>query len=243
MFENIFSNQTSFANQTLKWFGADDPETFEKNLADPNLRSVLERCGWLDQEIEYKFNSHGFRSPEFDSTIPHVCAFGCSITLGMGIQAEQRFGDLLAQSLGVACYNFGVTGGSDSTSFRLIHTWLPKLNPKLVIWQSTYPQRFEIINNHKAEMLSVSAEGDQATQIRQEQMYKIWITNEENSQLLAIKNRLAIRALCQSLTIKLVEICHEDLLLPWPNPARDMMHPGTDINHAIFEKIRDNHGT
>lgn len=238
MFEHIKNPQHNLAGQTLHWLGEDNQENFQRHLADQQKRPLLENSGWINTEITYSFNQHGFRSPEFDPDQHHICVFGCSMTFGVGINSQQRYGDLLAKDLGTCCYNFGVSGGNDSASFRLAYTWLPKLRPSLVIYQTTFPERFEIIEDAHGKSLGVNAALGGRVTMGQGDMYKIWMVNEENASLLAIKNKLAMQSLCQGLNIKLIQITHEDFFGTWNTCARDTHHPGADSNQHVLDKIK-----
>lgn len=63
-------------------------------------------------QIEYSFNSNGFRDSEFTFD-PEYVFFGCSSVFGVGIQAHERFSSYFANS-----YNLGLET-DDSTKFDL----------------------------------------------------------------------------------------------------------------------------
>ena len=226
------------AGQTFSWLGEDNEINFKRHLVDPQKHDLLVNSGWTNHAITYKFNSSGFRSVEFDASRPHMCVFGCSFTFGVGINTHQRYGDQLADWLGVECFNFGVSGGSDSTSFRLAASWLGKLKPTLVVYQSTFVERFEIIQDGCANTIGINAALGGPVPIGQGDLYKIWITNNENSQLLALKNRLAMRALCNEYNSRLIEIDMTDFFGKWPTVARDTHHPGEHANRHVFDLIK-----
>jgi hypothetical protein len=238
MFEHVKNPQRSLAGQTLNWLGEDNEENFQRHLADQQKRRLLENSGWLDTKITYSFNQQGFRSLELDPAQDHICVFGCSMTFGVGINSQQRYGDMLAQDLGISCYNFGVSGGSDSASFRLAYTWLPKLRPRLVVYQTTFFERFEIIDNAYSKTLGVNAALGGTVPVGQGDMYKTWIINEENASLLAIKNKLAMKMLCNNLRLEMIEISCEDFFGSWNTCARDTHHPGIDANLKVLDKIK-----
>lgn len=238
MFEQIKNPQHNLAGQTLHWLGEDNKENFQQHIADQQKRQLLENSGWLDTEITYSFNRHGFRSPEFDPARDHICVFGCSMTFGVGINSQQRYGDMLAKDLEISCYNFGVSGGSDSASFRLAYTWLPKLRPRLVIYQTTFPERFEIIDRTYSKTMGVNAALGGNVPVGQGDMYKTWMVNEENALLLSIKNKLAMQMLCNNLQLEMIAISYEDFFGSWNTCARDTHHPGVDANLKVLDKIK-----
>ena len=124
--------QIGFANQTFEWLGEDNLENFNKHSSNSATRKKLEEAGWFDKKISYQFNSHGFRSPEFDTSGNYFISVGCSFTFGTAIQAEQRYADIVAKQTGLTSYNLGIQGGCDDTSFRLLLTWLDKLKQNLL---------------------------------------------------------------------------------------------------------------
>lgn len=233
MFDNVkLDYADELAGKTFEWIGEDNLENFNKHLNDPNTHDCIKP--WIDKKITYQFNTHGFRSPEFISQGDYFLCFGCSFTFGTAIQAEQRYGDLVASRTNLTSYNFGVQGGNDSTSFRLALTWLDKLNPKFVVYQTTFSQRFEVINNNIASTYGINAALGGKTAQGFGELYKQIITTEANGQLLAIKNRLAIRQLCQEKNVRLIEIdCNEF----HDSDARDLHHPGPIANQQVAEII------
>lgn len=239
MFEHVKHPQYDLRGQTFSWLGEDNKENFHRHLSDENKRTLLEHSGWTTQDIEYTFNQHGFRSEEFDLDIENFCVFGCSMTFGVAINKHQRYSDILSNDLGITGYNFGVSGGNDSTSFRLAYTWIPKLKPKFVVYQTTFPERFEIIQNGHSMSMGINAALGGTVPMGQGDMYKIWMTNEENGQLLSIKNLLAMQTLCSDWNAKLIHIRHEDFFGRWPTCARDTYHPGPDANKKIVEIIKE----
>jgi hypothetical protein len=238
MFEHIKHSQYGLRGKTFSWLGEDNEENFQRHLVDPVKKQRLEESGWTTQDITYTFNQHGFRSQEFDPNVDNLCVFGCSITFGCGINQHQRYSDMLANDLGLSCYNLGINGGNDSTSFRLAYSWLPILKPKLIIFQTTFPERYEIIQNGHGLSMGVNAALGGDAPVGQGDMYKIWMVNEENSQVLAIKNLLAMKALCYDLGIKLIQIRHEEFFGLRENCARDTHHPGHAANQYIVELIK-----
>lgn len=226
------------AGQRYDWLGEDNPENFENALRAPESRTKLATSGWLEKQIEYKFNQDGFRSPEFDQEHPHLCAFGCSFTFGVAIREEEIYCNLVANELGVTCYNFGVTGGSDDTSWRLARTWLPRLHPRLVIYQQTFEQRFEIIDDRQhATVMGINAALGGKVAVGQGDLYKTWMTNEVNWQVNAEKNLMAIKNLCHDLAIKLIVIRYEDFFKRTDDCSRDLHHPSPDVNKIVAQSI------
>jgi hypothetical protein len=217
----------------------DTKERYENNLK--NNYEKLKQQGWIDYEpFTYNINSAGFRCDEFTDQ-PALVTFGCSITTGIGIPYESTWSYLIAKHLNLQNINLSVPGGSNDTAFRLAVAWLPKLNPKLVILNSTYPNRYELLDS-KNEPLSFN----NSSQPIGQDFYKEWVTNDNNGYLNKIKNIFALEAVCKQQNIKcLISDVDENLTTRrYPHQAdlaRDLAHPGILHNqmysNALLEQI------
>lgn len=237
-YRHIKNAHSRDAGKTFDWLGEDNEENFQKHASDPVKKDLLRRSGWLDQTIQYNFNTEGFRSIEFDSNTNNICVFGCSMSFGVGIKQNQRYSDILAADLGMACFNLGISGGSDSTSVRLALTWLRDLQPNIVIYQKTFMERFELIEDGWSKILGINAALGGTVTVGQGDLYKKWMTNSENYEILAEKNSLAMRSMCRDLGCKLIEIGYQDFFGDYDTMARDTHHPGPHANMAVAEKIK-----
>ena len=54
------------ANQVVNWLTMDTEKRYKKHLANSNTRKILEKFGWIDYDITYSFNEHGYRSDSFE---------------------------------------------------------------------------------------------------------------------------------------------------------------------------------
>jgi hypothetical protein len=229
--------QIDLAGKTFDWLGEDNAENFQRNCNDPAKRQLLDRAGWLDQKITYQFNRQGFRSAEFDSAVDYFVSVGCSFTFGTAIQTQQRYTDIVANQLELTCCNLGIQGGSDDTSVRQLLTWLDQLNPKFVIYQSTFPQRFEVVHNDTAIIYGINAALGGRVPTDHGVLYKQLLTTPSNEKIRACKNQLAVRELCRNKNIKLIEISYIDFLKTHDASARDLHHPGAVANQSVAQMI------
>ncbi len=82
-------------------------------------------------------NSQGYRSPEIDYTkndnIIRVLFLGDSMTYGWGVNAEERYTNVLADSLGFEMLNAGVPGYKLSNILAYYETEGYKYNPDIVV--------------------------------------------------------------------------------------------------------------
>lgn len=238
MFNEIsIAYQIDLAGKTVDWIGEDNAENFKRNCNDPVKRQLLDQAGWLDQQITYQFNRQGFRSAEFDSANDYFVSVGCSFTFGTAIQTQQRYTDIVANQVELTSYNLGIQGGSDDTSVRLLLTWLSQLNPKFVIYQNTFPQRFEVVHNDTAIIYGINAALGGHVPTDHGLLYKQLLATPSNEQIRACKNQLAVREFCQHKKIKLVEISYIDFLKTHDTGARDLHHPGAVANQLVAKMI------
>lgn len=228
---------SKFASLALEWFGEDNQAAFEKNSQDPHRRSLLENSGWLDRKVEYRFNSLGFRGKEFRGDVPNFCVFGDSITFGSAMPEEFLYVHHIENQTGIYCNNFGSPGGSNSTSVRLALTWLEELNPRFVIYQKTFEHRFEWIEDTTAVIYGVQAAGGGQTPTSNDQFYLHWIDSEENRIIMDRKNDMAMRWICHSLNIPLIETHIEEFFTLENDRARDLLHPGPIRHREMADKL------
>jgi hypothetical protein len=96
---------------------------------------------YYNKEIEYKFNSWGYRSTEFDELgDDFIVTFGCSSTEGIGLHYDDMWSTKLGKELNCNVLNLGV--GSTGVDFQyynsiLLHNYLMSINkkPKYVVYQ------------------------------------------------------------------------------------------------------------
>lgn len=216
----------SLANQELDWNGTDTQELYQKNLI--KNRSQLELYNWIDRPITYKFNSHGFRADEFDSTGSNVVFIGCSHTMGTGLPVESTWAYQVSAELKLKNYNLGVGGASNDTAFRLAHYWIDQLKPKLVVFLSAERTRFELhIDDDQLYDLSVWPIGFPIV----DTFMQSWHSNDTNSNMNYFKNSLAIKQICSDRGIKYIQ--EEVSTVKTMDRARDLQHHGEITNSHI----------
>lgn len=88
---------------------ADPQDMFEKNLA-----LAGKKWYYADNPITYNFNSSGYRMCEFCDVDydNYIIFFGCSNTVGIGLELEQTYSYKIAQELGCSYINAGIGGAS-----------------------------------------------------------------------------------------------------------------------------------
>lgn len=216
-----------YANQTLDWLPSDDQKTYNHNLI--NKHDLLKQHNWLEKSFTYQFNSFGFRCDEFDSAADNILFLGCSFTCGIGLPYQETWAYQVAQALGYKNCNLGIGGSSLNTAFRLGHIYIRSLKPKIVILLEPDKYRLEILNHNGYYDVLPNMWGGWKDDI--DPFYKIWISNERNSDMNRLKNVLALEQICNLNNIKFQSFRIDEMYDL--DRARDLSHFGT-ISHAEF---------
>lgn len=227
-FDPLYSAYPQHRNQTLKFLPADDEERYENNIQ--KRLSELKTYGWYNKEIDYTFNSYGFRSDEFEeASVPSILFLGCSYTVGVGIRIEDSFTSIISKELGFRNYNLGLGGGGPDTAFRIGHHWIPQLKPKYVVWMDIFKERYE-------EIVKI---GD-GTKEKVLPMIQIIDKNRNHTYLSAnhwyinsLKNYIGVKHTCDRFKIKLIH----SRIFKRLDYARDLAHPGKMSNEQVAEEI------
>lgn len=221
---NFNSYYLGNANKTFFWLPMDTLELYQKNLVD-NF-DLLKTNDWINKEIQYRFNSFGFRCDEFTQD-KNILFLGCSFTIGIGIPAETRWTDIVAKHLNLKCYNLGIGGSSSDTAFRLGLKWIDILNPSIVIFRKPYGIRLEIISSKEINMLNIISSDYQ-------DFFKKYAFDDMNHDLNSIKNELALKYLCQVKNIKII-VVDDTNRFPVYDLARDLAHSGIKTNQSYAD--------
>jgi hypothetical protein len=227
------SNYLHLANQTVFWDTTDSIDTYKNNLKDCKSSKLLHDLGYVDYEISYKFNSHGFRTPEFDQKIDMVC-FGCSFTMGTGVRNEHTWPSRLADLTGSTVANLGHAGSSNDTAYRMARHYLHFLRPKYAIWLQTDMHRVEIIDESINTTLNILA-SDNQNMYANNLFVKTWMSSVINQQINLDKNTQAFRHLCFQSSIIPIIIPFRDVKKM--DMARDLQHPGPLWHQYLAEKV------
>ena len=205
----------------------DSEERWLTNWRD--RKQELEKYGWLDCKFDYKFNSQGFRSPEFTND-PTIMFLGCSFTMGMGLPFEDLWTTLVTKELGLAQANLAQAGTSADTAFRMTLGWLDKIKPKILIYMQPPAARFELVNEQTTRHYISNDRDD---------IYSLWAEDHNNEYFNREKNRLAIEQLCSQQSVKLMVVNHEYLTGCSTDLARDLAHPGRKNSRLMASWILD----
>ena len=213
-------NQTE-ASKTMFWHGSDSEENYAKN---PNKN-------YSSTDITYKFNSHGFRTQEFDvnSMMPSILCLGCSFTMGIALPIEQVWSSLLADEFqDYNVYNLGVAGSSGDTIARILFQVANKLNTKIVciLWPEIH--RYEI---YRHDVFHTSAIGG----------FKIdpkLLIDDTHFTNLRYKNQAIVSLLQEKYKYDVIEFSTRCVERVENDFSRDA-HPGPQTQKNIFHMFKE----
>jgi hypothetical protein len=178
--------------------------------------------GWGKNDIRYTINSWGFRSPEFDLTGQTKCVmtFGCSFTLGVGVDDNQNWPMQMRKFLpDYTIYNLGISGCGADTVARYAINWIPILKPEIVmiLWPDVY--RFETYDRDPPYTNGPWEKGNVAFN----EFYK-----DENAYNNSMKNKVTLDLLQKIHGFKYLskDFYKINEMFQGDNAARDMHHPG-----------------
>lgn len=214
------------------WDTSDSQEQYNKNLKSNHQQ--LKNLGYIDSIIEYRFNSHGFRTHDFTQTFDAL-AFGCSFTMGTGVENQSTWPEQLSATTGLCIANLGHAGSSNDTAFRVAEYYLPRLMPKFALWLQTDQHRFELIDEHLNIAVNFMANGTLPVDYQNDNFIKNWFLWDCNQTVNANKNTLAFKQLCRELDI--IPIILPRASVKQVDLARDLMHPGKKSYQLIADEF------
>jgi hypothetical protein len=157
LWENYDTNPWWECNQVVKWHSPDDEERFNKNFVtnkgypskeNKHFCSGEKFVSYSKDDIEYSYNSYGFRSTrsgptEFEDTLdyPIFLVGGCSVTEGIGMPEDHLWHSQLLRKIitagtkkPIAKFNVGKGGRSIDSCIRFVYNTIEhkKLKPDCV---------------------------------------------------------------------------------------------------------------
>jgi len=238
--KKIIHNYSNLSGRTVHWDTSDSESAYQRHLDDPATRKKLEDLGWINHTIDYSYNSHGFRCEEFDRQFDVVC-FGCSFTLGTGVDSKDAWPSQLASLTGLHVANLGHAGSSNDTVFRFAEHYLRHLKPRYAVWLQSDMHRLELVDDSMPLALNILAT-DTSNPCAKDYFVKTWFSSLTNQILNQKKNTMAFRYLCQSLDITPIILSRECLPMhgAYPNGrARDLSHPGAVTYEKVAQRVAE----
>jgi hypothetical protein len=228
-------NYSHLAGKTVYWDTSDSQNAYLENLKNPKTSNRLSELGFIDTQIEYQYNSYGFRTAEFDRQFDVAC-FGCSFTMGTGVHAKDSWPEQLAAITGLQVANLGHAGSSNDTAFRLSAHYLPLLKPRYAVWLQSDMHRIELLDEDRSISLNILAK-DTKNPCANDYFIKTWFSSRSNQQLNLQKNTLAFKHLCDSLDIKYIILPINTINVS--HTARDLQHPGADDYKKLAQHVQN----
>ena len=194
LMQHCLHNYSEYANSTVNWVGTDRPKT-QRLLNDPGFYPTWVQSGWSNNTvIEYKFNSGGFRTDEFDQS-KRIIILGSSPTVGVGLHQHQTWSEQLSKKINVPIWNLATGTGSLDTMYRVLKNYISQLNVIMVIQVGGEKDGFEVYNGNQWQAVSsphapVSSADIKAT-------INAWYAHEENYNLNQEKNIDAMQWICE----------------------------------------------
>ena len=208
---------------------------------------------YLEREIEYKFNSLGYRSSDInDLDSEFVLIFGCSHTEGIGLHNEDIWCNQLCDRIGIDRINLGKAGtGPDiqyinSLQYIKNNYTLPKL--VVIQWPQTFRRSFAYNKNNSVVLQHHNINS------KKEKQDTDWFLNRycgtDNAEMF-MNNYMALNAtsmLWSSVNVPVYnwswtgDFDFDDHRLKMVETqdtgrARDMVHDGADIHTQVVDQI------
>ena len=225
----------------MNFYCMDNKDSYIKNSRDFRLRG--EHWDYFDKTITYKFNSQGYRAPEWDTIDwkESVVVFGCSMVVGEGLAEEDTVTSQLSKLLGRPVVNLGVSGTGMSFSFYnsvMLYKNLP--TPYAVVQQWSSCNRIELYKNDSILLHN-------PMYINNPDFYRNWINTVENPNTHMYMAAQASRCMWDSKT-KYYELSLfgetanilNCTLIRYTDLARDLGHPGIKTAKLVAENIAAN---
>lgn len=207
---------------------------------------------WFNKKITYKINKLGYRMKELNEIDTNNCiaVFGCSHTVGIGINNEDTWSYKIAKNMNCDLINAAVPGGSNNLMVINLIKMLKKIKPKLIIMSWTSLLRKSFWKNGNVVMWGQFPSGVCLDKD------KIWETSYNNYMDNDIQHHWDFKLLkdqvdllCKFANIPVWHITMWDMFsfdksidkFVWhsPNPsleqtARDGWHPSIELNNNIY---------
>ena len=221
--------------QTLSWFSTDNEDQYSNNMMNKKNRQLLQKNNWIDAQISYTFNSHGFRSEEFETGID-VLFNGDSNTVGVGLPLDLTWSKIVADHFNIPHNNLAVSGTDNTFIAQRSVYWLPIIKPKVYVIKATTVQRYnwwgfdKAVKTTAGENLKENRSAIETATIKNNYEWSYYVF------------RAVIERLCKNLDIKLIivppgkEKTGKD---PSQDLARDLMHYGIKENRTMGKLIID----
>jgi hypothetical protein len=196
-------------------------------------------------QVEYAYNSRGFRDPEWPESIEElknsIWCIGDSFTVGLGIPFEHTWPYLLQQQTGRRCINVGMDGASNDWIARKTQSIINEISPLDIVVMWSYVHRRE---NKDTSLTDEARRQSERPESYYEdiQNYKMCV---DSVQQIASKHRVHVKhstipnAISKKLFIETIQVYNSIRSPEWPD-----INNYTDILNLplhILDKIKTHH--
>lgn len=261
MSELILSPHAGYRSATTLYAHTDD-----EKLHQLNKKKYGPSWYYYDRPLTYKFNNYGYRMNKELHEIDysnHCAFFGCSNTVGIGLELEETFAYRIGEQLGMDYVNGAIGGGSPEFVFYNMTRYLTNVReyPEFIVvnWPQCSRTLFWETDQMHFFLPSVKTEARHWVD-----SYKEFITEDSHVLQRFHFLRANVRLMCKLADINLIEFTswqdtegfferNPDMILPnihnynEPNintdKARDILagsdvaHPGTFHQQIIVDHI------
>lgn len=226
-------NLSDFNITTFDYFSTDTEEN-----ADPKNKDIITYNIWKDNHYDLR-TRHYPNELDRDSNI----ALGCSCTLGVGVKDTYAWPSVLEELTGRKTYNFGVSGGSLDTCFRILNRYLPITQSKYVYMQCPSVYRRDV----GGQLLSHWNVARIGHNNPSEEFSADWLFTIDELLVSKTKNLYAIQALCDRYDTELRIFRSDDKYestkhwrkIKVDPIARDRIHPGITWHNQMALFLED----
>jgi hypothetical protein len=121
---------------------------WRQGIDDPDWCMAPIHWHRYDHEIQYVYNSRGFRDEEWPADLVNATwCIGDSFTVGIGVPLQRTWPQLLQQKLQRRSINVSMDGASNDWMARRACQIIKEVQPSLIIIHWTYTHRREIPND------------------------------------------------------------------------------------------------
>lgn len=183
------------------------------------------------ESVEYQFNEIGFRTKSIDQFRgDEILAIGDSFTLGLGVNANQRWTEQLEHMIDYPVLNFSLNGASNDWIARKANQLLKFFQPRYLIIHWTFMHRRERPNCDWSDDERTECEPLYTAQ----ENFENWLKNYQSIKF-ANTIHSAIPNWCD------VDIDYQQFCMLEPltvqDLARDGFHYGPSTHRALAEKF------
>ena len=188
---------------SLNFAHTDSEDTYLKNK-----KKYGPKWYYADKTLHYHFNYLGYRMNKelheinYDS---HIAFFGCSNTVGIGLELEETFSYRIANQLGIDYINGAIGGASPDFVFYNITHYLNNVEtyPKFIVvnWPQTSRTLF-----WEHDQMHFFLPALESTARHWRESFKEYITENSNQLRKFSYYRDNVKLLCKLADIKLIEV-------------------------------------